>query len=54
MTARLEHVNIAVRDAAATARVLCDLFGWRIRWQGNPDGKGPSVHVGDDDHYLAL
>ena len=54
MTIRLEHVNISVRDSRATARLLCDLLGWRIRWQGDPDGKGYSVHVGNDSQYIAL
>lgn len=53
MTARLEHVNILVRDARATSAVLQDLFGWRVRWEDQTE-KGYSVHLGGDDFYLAL
>lgn len=55
MTPRLEHINITVTDAEATAAVFCDLFGWHIRWQGSVmNGAGISVHVGTDDDYIAL
>ncbi|MFN0116168.1 MAG: VOC family protein [Paracoccaceae bacterium] len=50
---RLEHVNVTVRDPGATADMLCDLFGWRIRWEGPAIGNGRSVHVGDDTGYVA-
>lgn len=51
---RLEHVNFTVKDPRATAEILCDLFGWHIRWEGEAISGGKSVHVGDDDSYLAL
>ncbi|MDA7430730.1 VOC family protein [Primorskyibacter aestuariivivens] len=52
---RLEHVNLSVADAHATADVLCCAFGWRIRWQGKTaDGDWDAVHVGDADSYIAL
>jgi predicted enzyme related to lactoylglutathione lyase len=51
---RLEHVNVTVADPDATARVLCDLFGWTVRWAGPSLGTGRSVHVGDDGSYVAL
>ncbi|MEC3862309.1 VOC family protein [Mesobacterium sp. TK19101] len=54
MTARLEHVNVSVPDAGATAKVLCDLFGWKVRWKGGAIHDGQSVHVGDDHSYVAL
>jgi len=50
----LEHVNFTVLDAPATARWLCDVFGWKIRWQGPAINDGLSIHVGTDDHYLAI
>lgn len=50
----LEHVNITVPDPRASAAVLSDLFGWHIRWQGEAIAGGYTVHVGDDDSYLAL
>ncbi|MFZ7089602.1 VOC family protein [Primorskyibacter sp. 2E233] len=54
MTAQLEHANITVADPKATAQVLCDLFDWRVRWQGAAIDNGFSVHVGSDAGYLAL
>ena len=52
--ARLEHLNVTVVDAKATAALLCDLFGWHIRWEGASIYDGYSVHVGETDTYLAL
>lgn len=49
----LEHVNVTVSDPAATARMLCDLFGWRIRWQGDSIYGGQTAHVGSDTSYIA-
>ncbi|WP_323764249.1 VOC family protein [Marinovum sp.] len=51
--AYLEHANITVDDPQATAAVLQELFGWRIRWQG-PGRDGQTVHVGTETSYLAL
>lgn len=51
---RLEHVNVTVRDADGTARILCDLFGWKVRWAGAGMTTGRTVHVGNDDSYVAL
>ena len=33
-TGLLEHVNITVSDPERSAKLLCDLFGWHLRWQG--------------------
>ena len=52
--ATLEHVNVTVTNPEQTAQLLCDLFGWHIRWQGDSAIGGRSVHVGRDDSYLAL
>jgi hypothetical protein len=52
--AALEHVNLTVRDPRATAELLCTLFDWNIRWQGEAIDGGLSVHVGNDSSYLAL
>jgi catechol 2,3-dioxygenase-like lactoylglutathione lyase family enzyme len=52
--ARIEHVNVTVRDPERAARLMQDLFGWRVRWQGPALLGGRTVHVGSDDHYLAL
>ncbi len=52
--ASLEHVNVTVADAAQTAEMLCDLFGWRIRWEGDVMMGGHSKHVGNEESYLAI
>lgn len=53
--ARLEHVNLTVRDVFATAEVLQRAFGWRIRWSGkSSDGTKDAIHVGEDDTYIAM
>ncbi|MDM7957705.1 VOC family protein [Blastomonas sp.] len=50
----LEHVNLSVRDCDASARLMHDLFGWNIRWQGPAMSVGRTVHVGTADSYVAL
>ncbi|OJI93820.1 catechol 2,3-dioxygenase-like lactoylglutathione lyase family enzyme [Planktotalea frisia] len=53
--ARLEHANINVGDTAKTAAWFGRAFGWRVRWEGSTfDGAGYTMHVGNDDDYLAL
>jgi len=54
MQARLEHANITVSDARATAKVLEDVFGWHIRWEGAAMNAGYTIHIGDESSYLAL
>ena len=51
---RLEHVNVSVTDPERAARLMQDIFGWRIRWQGPARDGGRVIHVGTDDHYIAL
>jgi len=53
-SAILEHVNVTVSDPERTAKQLCELFGWHIRWRGDSLLGGRTVHVGKDDSYLAL
>jgi len=53
-SAILEHVNVTVSNPERTAKQLCDLFGWHIRWQGDSLMGGRTVHVGKDNSYLAL
>jgi catechol 2,3-dioxygenase-like lactoylglutathione lyase family enzyme len=50
----LEHVNITISDPDRTASLMQALFGWRIRWRGPALNNGQTIHVGADDHYLAL
>ncbi len=52
--AYLEHTNLTVRDPHATAQMLVNLFGWKVRWQGGAIHDGYSVHVGGEKSYLAL
>lgn len=51
---KLEHVNITVPNPKASAAILCELFGWHVRWEGEAKDNGFTVHVGDDESYLAL
>jgi catechol 2,3-dioxygenase-like lactoylglutathione lyase family enzyme len=51
---RIEHVNVTVRDPHRTSRLMTDLFGWPIRWQGPARDGGHTVHVGSDAQYIAL
>lgn len=50
----LEHVNVTVSDPDKTAEMLVKLFGWHVRWQGASMDNGRTVHVGNEDSYLAL
>ena len=52
--ATLEHVNFTVSDPKKTAAMLCNLFGWKIRWEGAAIAGGHTVHVGSDSDYLAV
>jgi catechol 2,3-dioxygenase-like lactoylglutathione lyase family enzyme len=51
---RIEHVNITVANPERTAGLMQALFDWHIRWSGPAQNGGHSVHVGSDDHYVAL
>ncbi len=51
---RIEHVNISVADPQRSAALMEELFGWHIRWEGPAIGNGYTVHVGNQDDYLAL
>ena len=53
-SAILEHVNVTVSDPAKTADVLCKLFDWHIRWQGEAINGGYTIHVGSKDSYVAV
>lgn len=52
--AQFEHVNMTVSDPEKTAAMLCDIFGWHIRWSGASLGGGTTYHVGTDDRYVAI
>lgn len=50
----IEHVNLTVSNPERAAKLLHDLFGWRVRWQGAARDNGRVIHVGDDRVYLAV
>lgn len=51
---RIEHVNLTVSDPERAAGLMERLFGWHIRWEGAAQRGGRTIHVGTDQHYLAL
>jgi catechol 2,3-dioxygenase-like lactoylglutathione lyase family enzyme len=51
---RIEHVNVTVADAERTAALMQVLFDWHIRWSGQAQNGGRTIHVGSDEHYVAL
>lgn len=51
---RIEHVNITVADPGRTSDLLRTLFDWHVRWSGPAANGGHTIHVGSDDHYVAL
>src|SRR5258708_8621565 len=53
-TPRIEHVNVTVSDPERAAKLMEALFGWHVRWQGAARNSGHTIHVGSDDHYIAL
>ena len=50
----LEHVNITVSNPEKTAPMLCEIFGWHVRWHGAALAGGETYHVGTDDAYMAV
>lgn len=52
--AKLEHINLTVVDAKATAQRLCALFDWKIRWHGPSMNDGYTYHVGSRHSYIAV
>ena len=51
---RIEHVNVTVSDPERAARLMERIFGWKVRWEGPALNGGRAIHVGTDDHYVAL
>ena len=55
MNPRLEHGNLTVRDLDEIVRFVRTAFPtFQVRREGEGMGGGRWLHVGDDDHYLAL
>ena len=51
---RIEHVNLSVTDPDRAAALMERIFGWKRRWEGPSRDNGRTIHIGSDDHYLAL
>jgi catechol 2,3-dioxygenase-like lactoylglutathione lyase family enzyme len=51
---RIEHVNVTVADPERTSALMQALFDWHIRWQGPAQNGGYTIHVGTNEHYVAL
>ena len=51
---RIEHVNITVSDPKRTSDLMERLFDWHVRWSGPAQNGGHTIHVGSNDHYVAL
>lgn len=51
---RIEHVNITVADPERTSALMAALFDWHVRWSGPAQNGGHTIHVGSNDHYVAL
>ncbi len=53
-TGRIEHVNLTVSDIERSAALFEHLLGWHQRWRGAAQGGGETIHVGEQNTYLAL
>ncbi len=51
---RIEHVNLTVSDAERSAQLFSKLLGWHERWRGDSKLGGRTIHLGEDNTYLAL
>lgn len=50
----IEHINITVGNPDLTAAYLMRIFDWHIRWRGHAAKGGNTIHVGNDQFYLAV
>ena len=50
----IEHVNLTVTDVERSAALFETLLGWTQRWRGEAMNGGETIHVGEDQTYLAL
>ena len=50
----IEHINITVGNPDLTAAYLIRIFDWHIRWRGHAAKGGNTIHVGNDQFYLAV
>ena len=54
MYIRLEHVNVTSPYPQKTANWMQKVFDWSIRWEGETQDNGCSIHIGDTDSYIAI
>lgn len=54
MKVALEHINVTLEDIDKAAQAFVDIFGWKIHWQGEALDKGRTIHVGNEETYVAL
>jgi glyoxylase I family protein len=50
----IEHANLTVTDPERASRLLQDLLSWHERWRGPAMNGGETIHVGDENRYIAL
>jgi len=50
----IEHVNITVSNPDRTADYLMRIFNWHVRWRGHAAKGGNTIHVGNEQFYLAV
>ena len=46
MPIRLEHVNVTSPNPQKTANWMQKVFDWSIRWEGETQDNGFSIHIG--------
>ena len=51
---QLEHANLTVTDPERSSALFQRLLGWHERWRGAAQNGGWTIHVGDENAYLAL
>jgi len=51
---RIEHVNLTVSDIERSAALFEKMLGWKQRWRGPAQRGGETIHVGEENTYLAL
>ncbi len=51
---QIEHVNITVSDPERSATLFAELLGWEERWSGPAQNGGRTIHIGEEDTYLAI
>lgn len=52
--ARLEHTRLTVHNLEACIAFYQELFGLKIRWEGQVPSGERWVHLGTETHYLSL